>query len=58
LDVLKEKMVIASILVFPDYKKELHVDVDASCIVLGVLLTQANEGEIDHPIAFASRKLS
>ena len=32
--------------------------VDASCIALGVMLTQAGEGELDHPIAFASRKLS
>ena len=26
--------------------------------MLGVILTQPGEGEIDHPIAFASRKLS
>jgi len=57
LDVLKEKTVIASILVFPDWKKEFHVHVDASCITPGVVLTQASEGELDHPIAFASRKL-
>ena len=34
----------------------MHVDV--SCIALGAVLTQEGEGEIDHPIAFASRKLS
>jgi len=33
LDVLKENMVIAPILVFPDWKKELHVHVDASCML-------------------------
>ena len=38
LDVLKEKMVIMPILVFPDWKKEFHVHMDASCIVLGVML--------------------
>ena len=38
-DVLKEKMVTALILVFPDWKKEFHVHVDASCIVLGAVLT-------------------
>ena len=32
--------------------------VDASCIALGEVLTQAGEGEMDHPIAFATRKLS
>lgn len=31
---------------------------DASCIALGAVLTQAGEGELDHHIAFASRKLS
>eukprot|EP00253_Pinus_taeda_P003865 PITA_03865 len=29
-----------------------------SCIALGVVLTQAGEGELDHLIAFASRRLS
>ena len=58
LDVLKEKMVTAPILIFPDWKKEFHVHVDDSCIALGVVLTQASEGEMDHPIAFASWKLS
>jgi len=34
------------------------VHVDASCIALGAVVTQASEGELDHPIVFASRKLS
>lgn len=51
-------MVTAPILVFPDWKKEFYVHVDASCIALGVVLTQAGEGEMDHHIAFTSRKLS
>ena len=38
LNVLKEKMVTAPILVFPDWKKEFHVHVDASCIALGIIL--------------------
>ena len=45
---LKEKMATASILVLSDWKKEFHVHVDGSCIVLGVVLTQAGEGELDH----------
>jgi len=57
LDVLKEKMVTTSILVFPYWKKEFHVHVDASCITLGAMLTQDGEGELDHPITFAGRKL-
>jgi hypothetical protein len=32
--------------------------VDASSITLGTILSQPREGDIDHPIAFTSRKLS
>jgi hypothetical protein len=38
LDTLKEKMVTAPILVFPDWEKTLHVHVDASTISLGAIL--------------------
>ena len=58
LDILKEKMATAPILVFPYWNKEFHVHVDASLIALGIVLAQTGEGNIDHPIAFASRKLS
>ena len=51
-------MVTAPILVFPDWKKIFHVHVDASSIALGIILAQPGEGGIDHPIAFASKKLS
>ena len=58
LDILKEMMVTTPILVFPDWNKEFHVHVDASSIALGIVLAQSGEGNIDHPISFASRKLS
>jgi hypothetical protein len=58
LDILKETMVTMQILVFPYWSKEFLVHVDASTIALGVVLTQLGEGDMDHPIAFASRKLS
>jgi len=51
-------MVKAPILVFPDWKLPFHVHVDASSIALGVILAQPGKGGLDHPIAFASRKLS
>jgi hypothetical protein len=51
-------MVVAPILVFPYWSKEFHVHVDASSISLGAVLAQPREGCIDHPISFASRKLS
>jgi len=56
--VLKEKMVTTLILVFLDWKKEFHVHVDASSIAMGTMLIQVNEGELDHLIAFSSRKMS
>jgi hypothetical protein len=55
---LKKKLVTASILVFPYWKKEFHVHMDALSIALGAVLAQPSEGELDHLIAFASRKLS
>ena len=42
------------ILVFPDWNKEFHVHVDTSSITLGVVLAQPGEGDLDHPIAYAS----
>ena len=57
-ETLKSKMASAPILVFPDWNKEFHVHVDASSIALGVVLAQPGEGDLDHPIAYASRKLS
>jgi hypothetical protein len=51
-------MVTAPILVFPNWSKEFHVHVDASSITLGTVLAQLGEGDIDHPLAFSSRKLS
>ena len=58
LDTLKAKMASTSILIFPDWNKEFHVHVDASPIVLGVVLVQPREGDLDHPISFSSWKLS
>jgi hypothetical protein len=51
-------MITMPILFFPDWCKEFHVYVDASSIALGEVLAQPGVGDIDHPIAFASRKIS
>jgi hypothetical protein len=51
-------MVTAPILVFPNWSKEFHVHVDAYSIALGAMLAQLGEGDIDHPLSFASGKLS
>jgi hypothetical protein len=58
LDTLKEKMVTAPILVFPDWEKTFHVHVDASEIAVGDILVQLGARDLDHSIAFASKKLS
>jgi hypothetical protein len=57
LDTLKENMVTSPILIFLDWEKTFHVHVDASAITLGSILAQPGVGDLDHPIAFASRKL-
>jgi hypothetical protein len=51
-------MATAPILVFPDSRREFHVNVDVSSIELGAVLAQPGEGEIDHPLEFSSRNLS
>lgn len=58
LDILKEMMVTTLILVFPRYKKEFHVNVDASCITLGAVLTHVGGEGSNHLIVFANLKLS
>jgi len=58
LDLLKENMATAPILVFPNWKKEFHVHVDTLCIALGTVITQDGGEGLDHPIAFASHRLS
>ena len=40
-------MVNTLILAFPDWKKDLHVPVDAFWISLGTILAQPREGEMD-----------
>lgn len=51
-------MVTAPILIFPNWDQPFHVHVDASSIALGTVLAQPRDSEVDHPIAFAIRKLS
>jgi hypothetical protein len=54
---LKVKMVTTPILVFPDWENTFHVHVYASTVSLRAILPQPGTWELDHPIAFASRKL-
>jgi hypothetical protein len=45
-------------LIFLDWSKLFHIHVDASSIVLGVVLTQQGEENIDHLVYFSSHMLS
>jgi hypothetical protein len=51
-------MVTTPILVFPNREKTFHVHVDALARAVGDILAQPGVGDLDHPIAFARRKLS
>ena len=57
LDTVKNKMVTMPIVVFPNWKKEFRVHVDALSVTLNIVLSQLGEGSINHPIAFVGRKL-
>ena len=48
----------ARILSTPDWTKPLILQTDASAFGLGYVLTQINDLGAEHPIAFASKKLS
>jgi hypothetical protein len=50
-------MVTTPILVFANWEKTFHVHVDASTITLGGILVHPGVEELEHPIAFASKKL-
>jgi hypothetical protein len=57
-ETLKKELITTLILILLDWEKEFHVHVDASRISLGAILTQPRDGAMDHPIYFASQKLS
>lgn len=57
-DTIKVKLVNARILVYPYWNKEFHVHINVSIIVLGAILLQPKDHNLDHPIYFASHKLS
>jgi hypothetical protein len=45
-------------MIYPDWKMEFHVHIDASGISLCAILVQPGEGHMDHPIYFSSINIS
>jgi len=57
-DSLKETLMKAPILAYPDHSKEFELYTDASKVALGAVLMQKDSKGISKPIAFASRHLT
>ncbi|GBN40537.1 Retrovirus-related Pol polyprotein from transposon 17.6 [Araneus ventricosus] len=57
-DELKDKLTENPVLYSPDFTKPFIVQCDASNIGVGVVLSQINEKEEEHPIMFLSKKFS
>ncbi|XP_020297641.1 uncharacterized protein LOC109862121 [Pseudomyrmex gracilis] len=54
---LKEKLIIAPLLAYPDFDKEFIVTTDVSSYAVGAVLSQGAVGR-DRPVAYASRVLN
>lgn len=57
-DSLKKKLTEAPVLSFPKFDREFTLETDASGLGLGAVLSQVQEDDRLHPVAFASRALS
>lgn len=57
-ELFKRKLVEAPILKFLDWSKKFHVHIDALALAVDATLTQLADDTIDHPNAYASRKLN
>ena len=57
-EVLKSKLLLPPILAYPDFKKDFVLETDASKLGLGAILSQRQEDNRLHPVAYASRSVS
>jgi len=55
---LKQKLIEAPVLAYPDFTKPFVLETDASIHGVGAILSQVNSDNMCHPIAYASRALS
>lgn len=56
-DYLKECLISSPILTYPNWDRPFTLFTDASTFALGAVLTQKDEGDNEHVIAYASRSL-
>lgn len=54
---LKQAMTVTPVLKLPDYSKPFGIRMDASDYAVGGVLFQAGEDGVEHPIAYAGRKM-
>src|SRR5205085_11968746 len=57
-ELLKQYLVTTPILAFPDFSKPFILSTDASGVGLGGVLSQVDDDNKEHPIAYCSRVLS
>jgi len=55
---LKEQVISAPVMSYPDFDVDFVLETDASIKGLGVILSQRKSGSVCHSIAYASRSLS
>ena len=53
-DSLKQKLTTAPVLVYPNFERSFVLETNASIKVLGAVLSQKQENNQLHPVAFAS----
>ena len=56
-ETLKQRLIQAPVLVYPDFEQKFILETDASLRGLGAVLSQMKEGLL-HPVSYASRSLS
>ena len=57
-DTLRAKLLTAPVLGYPDFTKDFTLETDATKVGLGAILSQYQEDQKLHPVAYASRSTS